>query len=70
MHLTFESNSNSGYQLIVSDISGKILQTETGETIEGMNEAGLDVSNLPNGIYFMEVISANKRSIQKISIQK
>lgn len=70
MHITFECKNNSGYLLIVSDISGKILQTETGETIEGINEAGLNVSNLPNGIYFMELISNNKRSIQKISIQK
>ncbi|OQA11407.1 MAG: hypothetical protein BWY67_00983 [Bacteroidetes bacterium ADurb.Bin397] len=70
MNITFDSNSNSGYQLIISDISGKLLQSESGETIEGINEAGLDVSNLPNGIYFMELISDNKRSIQKISIQK
>ena len=70
MNITFESENKAGYQLVISDVSGKILHLVTGETNEGINEAGLDVSQLPNGIYFMELINNNNRSIHKISIQK
>ncbi|MBL0073088.1 MAG: T9SS type A sorting domain-containing protein [Bacteroidetes bacterium] len=50
MNITFESENKAGYQLVISDVSGKILNLVTGETNEGINEAGLDVSQLPNGI--------------------
>ncbi len=45
--------------IIVTDITGKIVKTQAAQVSIGNNNAKMDVSNLANGTYLMKVICTN-----------
>lgn len=49
----------------IYDIYGRVVKHESN-----YNNAGFDCSNLPNGIYIVEILSQNSRNIEKILIAK
>jgi uncharacterized repeat protein (TIGR01451 family) len=62
--LNFESKSITN-ELILRDLNGKIiLKQQTG--FKGQ----IDVSQMENGIYYLQIINDNTNSIQKVSINK
>lgn len=55
----------------VSDITGRTaLVKDFGKQTEGEREFTLDISSLQNGVYYIELISDNKRAINKLTIRK
>lgn len=63
----FVNNSlNENYNLTITDISGKTVLTKFN--LKAKNT--IDLSNLENGIYFIELISKEIRQKQKLIIQK
>ncbi len=59
-------NLQEATQVVIFDLTAKVIQKTTLE--EGVNT--LDLSNLPNGIYFLKFKQKNNISLQKIVISK
>jgi hypothetical protein len=53
--ILFNTNKTEKYQLELTDISGKVLQTKTGETIKGENKIVLNVSKYAQGMYVIHL---------------
>ena len=58
--LKFESNEDMKAQVVVSDIMGRSIISKSVEILRGVNEQNLNISNLPNGIYFVQLRSQNR----------
>src|SRR5262249_10551452 len=52
-------------EVILTDMSNRIVLRKT---LNGVTETQLDVSNLPSGLFIMQVVSLNHTEIQKIII--
>ncbi len=50
------------YEYKLADMSGRIMQTGKGKA--GTNN--INISNSPNGIYLMQIISTNQRLTERI----
>jgi hypothetical protein len=55
----------------ITDIAGRTALTKDfGKQAQGEKEFMLDISALQNGVYYIELISDNKRAINKLTIRK
>jgi hypothetical protein len=55
-HVSFAKELSSGFELILMDQSGKILKQMKLQ--HGISEAELEVSDLPDGLYFVRIINS------------
>ena len=53
--IIFNTNKSTKYKLQLTDVSGKVLQTKTGETINGENKVMLDISKYAQGMYIIDL---------------
>ena len=58
--LKFDSNEGLNAQIVVSDLMGRSIVSKNVEILRGVNEQNLNISNLPNGIYFVQLRSQNR----------
>ena len=58
--LKFDSNEGLNAQIVVSDLMGRSVVSKNVEILRGVNEQNLNISNLPNGIYFVQLRSQNR----------
>ncbi len=57
--------------LFLRDVNGKTVWARAKSNISSLNNLPVDVSKLPNGIYFLEIIDENKKvTIKKIIIER
>jgi hypothetical protein len=70
--LFVECGSLSGghVQLRISDLLGKEIQLNSFEAVEGLNQFKMDVSQIQNGIYFVEIVSNQTSITGKLVIDK
>lgn len=54
----------------IYDMKGQLLSTDEVQLPSGLAEHQLDVANLPNGIYFVQVQSGSSRLSKKLLIQR
>lgn len=60
-------NGNAGnYQLVLSDVLGKILWTASGVKGIGVIEQSINTSTMQRGIYFLRVVQNDKSSVLKL----
>ena len=53
--VTFESANDRSVNVIVTDITGKIISNLAQEAIGGLNNMTIDLSNTPSGVYFLSM---------------
>ena len=63
-------NARGGNSLLVTDVSGNLLQTISLNNGAGSHQMSFDVSNLPAGIYFVTLMSGKEKSVQMLVITK
>jgi hypothetical protein len=59
-------NKNGNNNIVITDVIGKTLKEVNSNELE----TEINVSNLPNGIYFIKLSQANTNQVQKIIISK
>jgi Secretion system C-terminal sorting domain len=67
IHLELASQSTTDFHVVITNISGQIMKQEYFDNTSVIN-ANLDVSNLPNGIYLVQVNSGNSVTTRKLVI--
>ena len=65
---TISFSADGKYSIVVTDFSGKVLQTKIGVAIKGSNTIQLDVSNYASGVYLITITDEkNKKQTIKLS---
>ena len=60
LNLDFDSNDAFDAQVILSDLLGRPVLSKNMEILRGANQINLPVSNLPNGIYFVQLRNSSR----------
>lgn len=63
-----DAGDNTIYKYNITDITGRSIYT--GSTTASANGAKLDVSNIPAGMYIIQMSDGERTAIQKLSIEK
>jgi hypothetical protein len=66
VNVDFAVGKSGKVNLIVTDIVGRIVKTETFTTIEGANSVRLDLSQLAQGTYIMSINDGESNATQRI----
>jgi hypothetical protein len=66
VHVSLEGLSAKPLSLTVSDMIGRTVQEQFFYELSGSTDLNLDISNTPNGVYFIEVKTESNILIQKI----
>lgn len=67
---SLNSNYSGIVQLLVYNAQGKVLSQISHEVFEGVNTIELDVSNYPEGFYYLKVLDNNSKSEIDINKEK
>ncbi|GEM_PF-332864 len=63
--------TNTTATVNVTDVTGRtVIVKELGKQVVGQKEFTLDVSALSNGMYYMELVTDEKRAVSKFNINK
>jgi len=69
-NLDINSEKLNKADLKVIDALGKVVFEQQGINIQGSHQSSIDLSNNPQGIYFVIVSGDEYRSVKKIFLQK
>jgi hypothetical protein len=69
LNISYELTSSSNVVLNVYNIEGKLMSSENKGILSGAQTNRIDISNLPAGMYRVELVTEMGRSNQKIVVQ-
>lgn len=69
--VSFKYNFNNNAATVrITDIAGRIVLSRDFGKQSGEKELSMDITALKNGMYYLELITDDKRAISKITVQK
>jgi len=68
--VTFSYDKEEAYTLRVTDLTGRVVYSETGTTENGDNTLVLNTANYSNGLYILDLRTTDKSLVTKINISK
>ncbi len=66
---TYASQANDNVRISITDIAGRLVYTETVITDNGKFEKSITLTNMPKGMYVMNVQKGEKQQVRKIVIE-
>jgi hypothetical protein len=70
MTITIDANNFDQAQIRIIDIVGKIVYEQENLNINGSYKATVDLSALPQGVYFVTVLGGDKNISKKVFLTK
>jgi hypothetical protein len=67
--LKFYSPNNQSSKIIITDIQGKIINSEITTIQKGINTKSIDLTSVANGVYFITIQNNNSNYNKKIVVQ-
>jgi len=67
--LKFYSPNNQSSKIIITDIQGKIINSEITPIQKGINTKSIDLTSVANGVYFITIQNNNSNHNKKIVVQ-
>jgi hypothetical protein len=68
--LTFHTPAEFPYQILITDLQGKNLRSQSGKSTIGINQVDLNTEKLSDGIYFVRLITNQADISLKLLLQK
>jgi len=69
LNIKLNSNEKTKYNFNLLDVSGKLVFNSYDYFEEGINYKTIDVSELPSGVYILEIISDNIKQTKKVIVE-
>jgi len=66
--ISFVGIPNNNIDIVVTDVNGKQLHSESIETSSYNEKLVLDVKNYMEGIYFVEIATDNQKMVERIVV--
>jgi hypothetical protein len=67
--LSFESATNDAYTMMMTDVTGRVVYNDKGLSTEGINHIDYNFSNLPKGVYLVQIKQAEEVKTLRVVIQ-
>ena len=64
--LSFESTATADYNMIMTDVTGRVVYNENGRSIEGINHVDYNFSSLPKGVYMVHIRQLEDTQVLKV----
>ena len=68
-NISFKSDTDETFMISLMEINGKLISKEKIEAKSGFNILPFDISNLPKGMYFVQLAGNGKTTLKKLAIQ-
>jgi hypothetical protein len=68
--IVFNSTELNQYQINIFDINGKLVATDSGQSIEGTNSVTIDINNINSSIFIIVLNNGSQVFSQKVVITK
>ena len=68
--VTFSYDKEEPYTVRITDMTGRVMFSENGTVINGDNTLEFNTSNYSNGMYILDLHTANKSLVTKVTIAK
>jgi TctA family transporter len=68
LNITFSASENNTYNYTISNMVGATVYTNSVDAVAGENKLAVDVSNLTNGVYFLNINRGDASLTKKIII--
>lgn len=65
VHIQFNTSKSEDITIRLVDLTGRTVQTEIMTTEQGVNMFAFDVMQMPKGIYLIELISSENRTVKR-----
>lgn len=69
LNINFESATETNNSIRLINLIGKEVIALSGKSVIGNNESSIDLTGITPGIYFLEVINGEQKSIEKIVVE-
>ena len=69
LNINFESATETNNSVRLINLIGKEVIVISGNSVIGNNESTIDLNGIAPGIYFLEVINGDQKSIEKIVVE-
>jgi Metallo-peptidase family M12/PKD-like domain/Secretion system C-terminal sorting domain len=69
LNINFESATETNNSVRLINLIGKEVLVLSGKSVIGNNESTIDLTGIAPGIYFLEVINGDQKSIEKIVVE-
>ena len=70
LSVKFESNKEEVINIVIKDLNGRIVKESNSLSIVGENTIILNLDNIANGNYFIEILSSSNKYVGKVDIFK
>ena len=67
--LSFESGTTDAYTMMMTDITGRVVFTQQGTVVEGINQVDYNFSSLPKGVYMVHITQLGENKVLKVVLQ-
>jgi hypothetical protein len=67
--LNFETMQDSDYRIRITDVAGRLVFTEEGAAVEGINRKDYAVDHLNGGIYFVTLETAGETQVIRLMVE-
>ncbi|OQA07188.1 MAG: hypothetical protein BWY67_01787 [Bacteroidetes bacterium ADurb.Bin397] len=67
--IVFSAENEGSSEIQLLDLTGRLIQSEMLQAIEGINETSMDLSGLSKGIYMLNLVKNDKVSRIKIVLE-
>ncbi|MBK8846376.1 MAG: T9SS type A sorting domain-containing protein [Bacteroidetes bacterium] len=69
VYIGFDKATEEGYDIIVTDVNGKVIMTSSGSSIGGRNVIEYDLSGLSKGVYTLKLMTGTKSNAIRVVLQ-
>ncbi|MBL0071593.1 MAG: T9SS type A sorting domain-containing protein [Bacteroidetes bacterium] len=69
LNISFESTIETNSSIRLINLIGKEVIVLSGKSEVGNNESTLDLTGVTPGIYFLEVVNGDQKSVEKIVVE-
>ncbi|MDZ7878190.1 MAG: T9SS type A sorting domain-containing protein [Saprospiraceae bacterium] len=66
LNIVVETKNDDDLEINLLDIFGKTIKQQKTTTQQGLNNKSLDLQDLPNGIYFLQLQQGSERIVRKV----
>jgi hypothetical protein len=66
LNASFINDKSEDVKIVLFDLSGRMISTQTFAATEGINQANISASEIANGSYILEIIKSDKVISKKV----
>ena len=66
LNIVVETKNEDDLELNLLDVFGKVIKQQKTTVQQGLNNKSLDIQDLPNGIYFLQLQQGTEKIIRRI----